>query len=343
MVDTNFYKNNGPFTLQQVAEFCEAELQDASKAAVTVNNIATMEKADNGDICFFYDKKAKAKGAQIKAAACVTTAELAPHVPENVIILISTNPKLAFLKLNLRFYGEFQPKPDIASSARIAPSAIIGQNSYIGEHVVIGEDVKIGENCIIEAGAVINKGCQIGNNCRIGSNATISYCLMGNDCYIYSGCRIGLDGFGFMMIAGQHKRIPQVGRVIIGNDVEVGANTCIDRGALDDTVIGDGCRIDNLVQIAHNDKLGRGCVIVGQTGIAGSCTFGDYVVCGGQAGFADHLNIGSGAQIGAQSGLLRDVEPGAVMMGYPATSIKDFMRQVAYLQKLVNGDRNAKK
>ena len=168
----------------------------------------------------------------------------------------------------------------------------------------------------------------------MGVNASVCYTIMGNNCYIFTGARIGQDGFGFQVINGQHKRIPQLGRVIIGNDVEIGANSCVDRGALDDTVIGDGCRVDNLVQIAHNDKLGRGCVIVAQTGIAGSCTFGDYVVCGGQTGFADHLNIGSGAQIGAQSGLLRDVEPGAVMMGYPAIPLKDFMRQVSYLQKL---------
>ena len=132
---------------------------------------------------------------------------------------------------------------------------------------------------------------------------------------------------------GHHHRIPQLGRVIIGNDVEIGANTCIDRGALDDTIIGDGSRIDNLVQIAHNDKLGRGCVIVSQVGIAGSCTLGDYVVCGGQVGLADHLHIGNGVQIAAQSGVMRDIEDGAVMMGSPCVPFKDFMRQVAFLQK----------
>lgn len=343
MVDTSFYKNNGPFTLQQVAEICEAELKDSSKSTLEISDINTIERAGAGEICFFYDKKAKTKGGEIKADACVTTVELAQFVPNKTVVLISGNPKLAFLKLNSRFYNEVQPLAEIAATARIHPSAIIGQNCHIGEHAVIGENVKIGGGCVIEDNVVINRSCQIGNNCRIGSNATISYTLMGNDCYIYSGARIGLDGFGFMMIAGQHKRIPQIGRVIIGNDVEVGANTCIDRGAMDDTVIGDGCRIDNLVQIAHNDKLGRGCIIVGQTGIAGSCTFGDYVVCGGQTGFADHLKVGSGAQIGAQSGVMRDIEPGAMMMGYPAVSIKDFMRQSTYLQKLVNGDRNAKK
>lgn len=335
MVDTTFFKNNGPFSLAQIAEICDAELKDVAKGNVSIKDITTMEKAGEGEICFFYDKKSKAKAAEIKASACVTTAELADLMPSATVVLISANPKLAFLNLNQHFYSEFSSRADISSSARIAPSAKIGQNTYVGEHVVIEADVEIGENCVIEHNAVISRGCKIGNSCRIGVGAHISYCVMGNDCYIYSGARIGADGFGFMVINGKHQRIPQVGRVIIGNDVEVGANTCVDRGALDDTVIGDGCRIDNLVQVAHNDKLGRGCVIVSQTGIAGSCTFGDYVVCGGQSGFADHLNIGSGAQIGAQSGLMRDVEPGAIMMGSPAVPIKDFMRQVATVQKLI--------
>ncbi|MGN0914378.1 MAG: UDP-3-O-(3-hydroxymyristoyl)glucosamine N-acyltransferase [Alphaproteobacteria bacterium] len=333
MVDTNFYNNNGPFTLQKIAESCEAKLVDASKSIVEVRDIASMENAGEGEICFFYDKKAKEKAANIKATACVTTEDLAAFVPGNVVVLTAANPKLAFLKLNSLLYSERHPQPNTSSSARIHPSAIIGENCFIGENVVIGKDVKIGKNCVIEHNAVIDAGCVIGDNNRIGVGAHISYCRMGSNCYIFSGARIGQDGFGFMMVAGQHKRIPQVGLVIIGNDVEVGANTCIDRGALDNTVIGDGCRIDNLVQIAHNDKLGKGCVVVSQTGIAGSCTFGDYVVCGGQTGFADHLTIGSGAQIGAQSGIMRDIEPGSVVMGYPAVPIKDFMRQVSFIQK----------
>ncbi len=334
MVDTTFFKNNGPLTLSAIAEICNAELKDASKSGVEISDISTMDKAKAGEICFFYDKKAKAKAAEIKATACVTTEELASCIPSEVVVLVSSNPKLAFLQLNKKFYAEIRNRAEISRTAKIAPSAKIGQNAFIGEHVVIEENVEIGENCYIEHNAVISRGCKIGNNCRIGANASIAYTIMGDDCYIYAGARIGQDGFGFMVINGKHERIPQLGRVIIGNDVEIAANTCVDRGALDDTVIGDGCRIDNLVQVAHNDKLGRGCVIVSQTGIAGSCTFGDYVVCGGQSGFADHLNIGSGAQIGAQSGLMRDVEPGAIVMGYPAVPIKDFMRQVACVQKL---------
>lgn len=336
MVDTAFYEKNGPFTLAQVAKICDAKLLDESQAQVVVQNIATMNHASENDICFFYDKKNKEKGAEIKAKACVTTEMLAPFVAQGVIILVSANPKLSFLKLNQEFYHEVCLRADIASSAKIHPTAIIGRGTFIADGVVIGEKVVIGENCVIEPNVVIGRACKIGNNTKIGANASISYAIIGDNCYIYAGARIGQDGFGFMMIDGKHVRIPQLGRVIIGNDVEVGANTCIDRGALDDTVIGDGCKIDNLVQIAHNDKFGNNCIVVSQTGVAGSCTFGDYVVCGGQTGFADHLNIGSGAQIASQSGIMRDIAPGEVMMGYPAVKFKDFMRQVACLQKLSN-------
>ena len=334
MVDTRFFKNNGPFRLQDVAQICGASLKDESKANIEVKDLAPMNTALGGEICFFYDKKKKADAANIKATACVTTEELAQFVPDDVVVLIATSPKLAFLNLNSRFYSLIEKSANISSTARIAPSAILGQNCYIGENVVIEDNVKIGDNCHIEHGVVIKHGCQIGNNCIIGANAVVAYCVMGNDCFVYCGVKIGQDGFGFMMVNGQHKKIPQIGRVIIGNDVEIGANTCVDRGALDDTIIGDGCRIDNLVQIAHGVKLGKGCVIVALAGIAGSCTFGDYVVCGGQTGFADHLNIGSGAQIGAQSGIMRDIGPGAIVMGTPAVPIKDFMRQTSALQKL---------
>lgn len=335
MVDSRFYKNNGPITLAEVAKICNAELVDVSKSDVIIKDLATLTNAKEGDICFFFDKKKKALGAEIKATACITTSDLAEFVNPKVIKLISSDPHKGFVNLNYALYTEILPTAEIKSTAIIPASVQIGENCFVGDYAVIGENVKIGANCIIEPHAVIGHDCVIGDNCRIGSGANIMHCLMGNNCYIYGGARIGWDGFGFTMINGAHKRIPQLGRVIIGNDVEVGANSCIDRGALDDTVISDGCRIDDLVMIAHNNQLGRGCIMVSQTGIAGSCKFGDYVVCGGQVGVADHLNIGSGAQIGAQSGIMRDVDAGATLMGYPAVPIKDFMRQVSYIQKAV--------
>ncbi|MCM1323083.1 MAG: UDP-3-O-(3-hydroxymyristoyl)glucosamine N-acyltransferase [Acetobacter sp.] len=333
MADSVFYNYSGTKKIAEIVQITHSVLVTEGKENEQIANVCSIETAGRDDICFFYDKKNKAIAETIKAKACITTTDLAKYIPEGVIVLISENPKLSFIELVSAFYSEFRPAAKIEDSARIAKTAKIGENCYIGNGVVIGEDVTIGDNCIIEANAVIARGCKIGNNCRIGNNASVAYCLMGNDCYIYTGARIGQDGFGFSVVEGRHRRIPQIGRVIIGNDVEVGANTCIDRGALDDTIIGDGTRIDNLVQIAHNDKIGRCCILVAQTGIAGSCTFGDYVVCGGQTGFADHLNIGSGAQIGAQSGVMRDIDQGAIVMGTPTVPFKDFMRQVAFLQK----------
>lgn len=333
MADKIFYKNNGPKSLSEIATIANAVLQHSEASNELVENVCSIESATKNDLCFFFDKKNKDKASQIKAKACVTTKELCHLVPDGVFVLISENPKLSFISVIEAFYEDVKHDSKIEKSAFIAETAKIGKNCYIGHNVVIEDNVMIGDNCVVEANAFIGQGCKIGNNCRIANNASISYCLMGNDCYIYSGARIGQDGFGFSVVEGRHKRIPQVGRVIIGNDVEIGANSCVDRGALDDTIIGDGCRVDNLVQIAHNDKIGKCCILVAQTGVAGSCTFGDYVVCGGQTGFADHLNIGSGAQIGAQSGVMRDIDPGAIVMGTPTVPLKDFMRQVAFLQK----------
>ena len=334
MIDTKFFDNNGPFSLAEICKICEAELVDESKAGEKILDISNMDKAGSGEICFFYDRKAKEKASSIKASACITTKDLVSLLPEGVIALTTENPKLAFLKLNMAMYKEKTPKAYVSEKASIHPTAKIGENCYIGDFAVIGENVTIGNNCRIEPHASIAANCEIGNNCRIGDGAYVSYCKMGNDCYIYSGARIGCDGFGFMFLAGKHVRIPQIGRVIIGDDVEIGANACIDRGALDDTKIGSGTRIDNMVQIAHNDVIGNGCIVVAQTGVAGSVTFGDYVVCGGQVGIADHLKIGSGAQIASQSGVMREVDAGAVVMGSPAVPFKEFMRQVATIQKL---------
>ena len=336
MVSTTFFKNKGPFTLKEIAETCGLKLLDEAKADVKVYNISALSDAGSGDICSFYDKKSKELAQKTTAGACIVSEELKEFVAPQTVVLLSDNPKLSAWKLNLMFYEEFVSEAKISERASVHPTAKIGQNCAIADFVVIGENAQIGDNCVIEPNVTIARNVQIGKNTKIGANASVSYAQIGDNCYIYAGARIGQDGFGFLTQQGQHKRIPQLGLVVIGNDVEVGANTCIDRGALDYTIIGDGCRIDNLVQIAHGDKFGRGCVIVAQVGIAGSSTLGDYVVLGGQVGVADHVHINSGAQVAAQSGVMREIEAGAVVMGTPTVPIKDFMRQVACIQKLAN-------
>lgn len=334
MVDNRFYKNNGPFSLAKISEICGAELSDSSKANIMIKDIAAIASGKEGEISFFFDRKKKEMASFIKTTACVTTTAFAELIPQGVIVLTCDNPHDAFIKLNRAMYEEIIHTPEIHPSAVVSSSAQIGKDCYIGANAVVGDGAVIGDNCYLEPNCTIGDRCVLGNHCRIGSNANVMHAILGNNVYIYGGARIGWDGFGFQTVNGCHQRIAQLGRVIIGNDVEIGANSCVDRGALDDTVIGDGCRIDNLVQVAHNDKLGRGCILVAQVGVAGSCTFGNYVVAGGQVGFADHLNIGDMAQIGAQSGVMRDVEAGSTIMGTPAIGARDFMKQTACVQKL---------
>ena len=200
---------------------------------------------------------------------------------------------------------------------------------------VVGPGAEIGAGTLIAAGAVIGPGVAIGRDCAIGAGATVTHALIGDRVIIHPGVRIGQDGFGFLPSPKGHQRIPQTRCVIIQDDVEIGANATIDRGSTRDTVIGEGTKIDNLVQIAHNVSIGRHCLIAGQTGISGSAEVGDFVMMGGQVGLADHVTVGAGAMLGAQSGYMSDVPAGARWIGSPAQPVRDFMKGVAVLRRLV--------
>jgi UDP-3-O-[3-hydroxymyristoyl] glucosamine N-acyltransferase len=209
--------------------------------------------------------------------------------------------------------------------------------------VVIGPGAEIGSGTIVAANAVIGPGVRIGRSCAIGAGASITHALIGDRVIIHAGCRIGQDGFGYLPDRDGPIKIPQTRRVIIQDDVEIGANTTIDRGGSRDTVIGEGTKIDNLVQIGHNCSIGRHCFIVSQTGISGSVTVGDYAMLGGQVGIADHLSIGSGAKLGARSGVISDIPPGVQWGGFPARPFREWLKAEAMIGRMVRGGRGRQK
>ena len=335
MPDTRFFKNAGSFTLKQLAEIGGCDLADNADADKVINNVNSLHDASATDISFLLSKKYLADLEQTKAGACIVHPDFAKSAPQGTAVLLSKEPYRSYGLVAAAFYpAEKLKETVIHQKAVVAASAVIGEGSRIDAGAVIGENVTLGKNCHVRANAVIGDNVVFGDDCIIGENASVLYTLAGNQVYIYPGARIGQDGFGFFMSPKGHTKIPQLGRVIIGNDVEIGANTCIDRGALGDTVIGDGTRMDNLIQFGHNVQTGKCCVIVSQVGVAGSTKLGDFVVLAGQAGVAGHLNIGSGSQIAAQSGVMRDVEPMEYLMGTPAIPIKEFMRHFATLKKI---------
>lgn len=334
MTDFRFFKAGSPLTLGQLAEIAGAQIVKGKPEDGPFTDVAPLEKATSSDVAAFYDKALKFAPEDIKAGVCITTEDKASLFGGDIKVLVAKEPRNALALIIRAFYPRQKPEPFISDRAYVAPTAKIGNGVRIEFGAYIGENAEIGDYCRIEPNAVIGDGVILGSECIVGANASVSHTIAGNNVVFYPGARVGQDGFGFIMNPAGHTKIPQVGRVFIGDNVEIGANTCIDRGAMDDTEIGSGTIIDNLVQIGHNNKLGQKCVIVSQVGIAGSCVFDDLVVAAGQAGFADHLHIGMGVQIAAQSGIMSDIAPGEKVMGSPAQPVKDYLRGVATLRKL---------
>ncbi|HCM84467.1 MAG TPA: UDP-3-O-(3-hydroxymyristoyl)glucosamine N-acyltransferase, partial [Rhodospirillaceae bacterium] len=263
--------------------------------------------------------------------------ELALQLPGKIVIETPT-PQLHFITAIHLLYPPSE-QPGLSDAKPISPSATISKSAIIQYGAVVGANAEIGDETVIGANSVIGQGVKIGARCRIGANVTISHAILADDVTVLPGARIGQDGFGFVTHQGRHVRMPQLGRVLVGRDTEIGANAAIDRGALADTVIGSHVIIDNLVMIGHNVVVGDGAILVSQSGVAGSSKLGKYAVLAAQAGVADHLEIGDFAQIGAQSGVMRDVPANSRLLGSPAQPARDFMRQVSALAKL---GKNAK-
>ncbi|HPD83114.1 MAG: UDP-3-O-(3-hydroxymyristoyl)glucosamine N-acyltransferase [Alphaproteobacteria bacterium] len=334
MADQRFYTKTEPKNLEELASIAGADLH--GKPDFEVEDVASLDLATGKDISFLDNAKYKDAFKTTKAGACIISYSMAEFAPQGCQLLISKTPYKAYALIAQAFYPANFPPAKISEAAHIDKSAVIAKGCIIEAGAVIGEGVKLGEGCWIEPNAVIGKNVEIGKNSRIGANASISHTIIGEGTRLYPGVRIGQDGFGFAIDLAGHVKVPQLGRVIIGDHVEIGANSCIDRGAGPDTLIGDGTWIDNCVQIGHNVNIGRGCVIVAQAGIAGSTTLKDYVVIAAQGGVAGHLTIGQGTQIAAQSGIMQDLPAGSKVMGSPAMPIKQHLRQVAYLKKLIS-------
>jgi UDP-3-O-[3-hydroxymyristoyl] glucosamine N-acyltransferase len=334
MTDFRFFRPSGPFSLDYIATKVGADPPGPKTAGILIHDIGDLETAKHGDLSLFCDARYAAALVETRASVVVTSRELARHAPDGRCLLFAAEPRLAFARIGHLLYPAMPLEPGIHVTAQIHPSAVVGRGSQIDAGAVIGRDVTIGERCHIASYAVLGACVTVGDDCRIGAHTTISNALIGARVEIASCGSIGGQGFGFVTGPTGLLRMLQVGRVIIENDVEIGANCAIDRGATGDTVIGAGTVIDNLVQIGHNVRLGRQCVLSGQVGIAGSTVLGDGVMVGGQAAISDHLTIGAGARIAGKSGVMRDVEPGSAVGGYPAISLRQWHRQTAGLLRL---------
>jgi UDP-3-O-[3-hydroxymyristoyl] glucosamine N-acyltransferase len=340
MADARFFHKADRLTLNQIAVIIGCSLPAEADENLYIHDVAPLDTAQKGSITFFDNRKYRAAFLATKATACIVSKDFRGATPDDVILLKSEDAYKAYALVAQAFYPEPMANGHIHPKAIIHDTAQLGAGCQIDAGAVIGAFATLGEMCHVGANAVIGAHVQLGNHTIVGANASIECALIGNNVMIYAGARIGQRGFGFAFDPEKPIKVPQLGRVIIGDNVEIGANTCVDRGAGPDTIIESGVMIDNLVQIAHNVHIGRGAIIVSQVGISGSTHIGAYAQVGGQAGLTGHLKIGKGAKIAANSGVMRDVADFETVSGSPAVPIKDHFRQITLLQKLSKRDKS---
>jgi len=338
MEHPGFFERAGPFSLAEIAKATGAELAPGVPAHTMIEDVRTLTDAGPRDISFFNNRKYADQLKSTQAGACLVLPGLAARVSDTTGKLLTPDPYRGFAQALMLFYpaSRFsQVAPNTGSEAApIHPTAELEEGVIVEPGAVIGPEARIGRGTRIAAGAVIGYRVCIGRECYIGPSASLLHALVGDRVIIHGGARIGQDGFGFAMGSEGHFKVPQIGRVVIQDDVEIGANSTIDRGALKDTIIGEGTKIDNLVQIGHNVVVGRHCVIVAQVGISGSTELGDFVVMGGQSGTVGHIKIGSAAQVAGASHPAKDVPAGAKVAGTPARPLTQWARELGQLARL---------
>jgi UDP-3-O-[3-hydroxymyristoyl] glucosamine N-acyltransferase len=328
------------FSIQEINEVLKGTIVGDTHNKITAPE--QLEVAKENEISFIGNKKYEKLWAISKACVAVVNEDISIEPGENRAFIKVKNADLAMSQV-LSIFAPPPPvfKSDIHPTATIDETAQIATGAKIGANCYVGPNVTIGENTILYPNVTVLDECTIGKNTTIWSGAVVrERCHIGNHCIIHPNATIGADGFGFRPDPEKGLvKIPQIGNVIIGDNVEIGSNTCVDRGKFSSTVLGNGCKIDNLVQIGHNSKLGKFCIMAGNSGLAGSVTLGNGVIIGGSASIKDHTTIGDGAIIGAGSGVTGDVEAGKTLLGYPAIDAKDALRQWAILKRMVNDSK----
>ena len=319
-----FFKNTGPHNLDFLIKAIDLKNEDYPE--VKINDIKDLNSSQKNEITFLHSRKYSDLAKKTKASYCLTSENFKSFLPNNCKPIITDKVLLHTAQITKIFYPD-SITDDYDNTVNNIYETDFKDKVKFGKNVLIGENVKIGKNCLIGHNSIIEKNVKIGDNCSIGSNVIIRNSLINNNVHILDGCVIGKKGFGFFPNKDNNFRYPQIGIVIIEDNVEIGCGSTIDRGSLSNTIIGKNTYLDNQIHIAHNVKIGENCIIAGQVGFAGSSTLGNNVMIGGQAGISGHLKIGSNVQIGGGSGVIKSIPDNSKVMGYPAKDLKKFIRE----------------
>ncbi len=336
-----FFSTQASLTIGEIAALTGAEPRAGADLSHRISNIAPIDLAGPHDLSFVENVKFAGELATTRAGAVLTTARFEPQAPAALAVLVARKPYEAFVIVMREFYrSSLRPRAPygdegIAAGASVHPTARLAKGVTVDPGAVIGAGAEIGSGTIISANTVIGAQVKIGRDCTIGPNSSLTHSILGDRVIVHPGCHIGQDGFGYVATKDGQLKVPQIGRVVLEDDVEIGAGTNIDRGGIRDTVVGAGTKIDNLVQIGHNVVIGKNCIIVAQSGLSGSVTLEDNVVLAARVGIIPHITIGKGAVLAARSTVIRDVPPGEHWGGFPnAKPLKMFFREMVVLERL---------